>query len=392
MSQNDLVLANQAGAAFRADLNSALGALASLSSGATAPGTTYPFQLWQDTTANVLKIRNAANTAWIIVDSPADTTKRAIWLNGTEAVTIKSTGVGIAQTTPAHALDVNGDINVTGNFLINGTPLSFTIGANSISWGQLETAAANTVIGRPSSTSGDVSEIAIGANRLFGRGASGDIGPITLGTGLVFSGSALNADVGTTAGKLVQLDGSAKLPAVDGSQLTNLPNGLVLLENKGFVSTTSIDFNTGFDNTKYDNYLIVFGNSGGNSSSNFYLYTKDSASAGAYRTSGYTYNVDQNDLGTTTNSNSNSAGQIKLMQNGTFNTGHTGVGGEIRINSPATRRATFNWDMYFSSSTNNLKVSGGGSSGYQADITAIRLVNSTGNINGTFALYGVKKT
>ena len=35
----------------------------------------------------------------------------------------------------------------------------------------------------------------------------------------------VDGDVGTTAGKLVQLDGSAKLPAVDGSQLTNLPDG-----------------------------------------------------------------------------------------------------------------------------------------------------------------------
>ena len=32
-----------------------------------------------------------------------------------------------------------------------------------------------------------------------------------------------DADIGTTANKLVQLDGTAKLPAVDGSQLTNLP-------------------------------------------------------------------------------------------------------------------------------------------------------------------------
>src|SRR5690606_31526494 len=30
-------------------------------------------------------------------------------------------------------------------------------------------------------------------------------------------------DVGTTANKIVQLDGSARLPAVDGSQLQNLP-------------------------------------------------------------------------------------------------------------------------------------------------------------------------
>ena len=36
-------------------------------------------------------------------------------------------------------------------------------------------------------------------------------------------GTASAQNVGTSAGNVVQLDGSAKLPAVDGSQLTNLP-------------------------------------------------------------------------------------------------------------------------------------------------------------------------
>jgi formylglycine-generating enzyme required for sulfatase activity len=36
-------------------------------------------------------------------------------------------------------------------------------------------------------------------------------------------GTAATLDVGTTANKIVQLDGSGKLPALDGSQLTNLP-------------------------------------------------------------------------------------------------------------------------------------------------------------------------
>src|SRR6056300_697307 len=36
-------------------------------------------------------------------------------------------------------------------------------------------------------------------------------------------GTASAEDVGTSAGNVVQLDGSARLPAVDGSQLTNLP-------------------------------------------------------------------------------------------------------------------------------------------------------------------------
>jgi len=38
-------------------------------------------------------------------------------------------------------------------------------------------------------------------------------------------GTAALLTVGTAANNLVKLDGSAKLPAVDGSQLTNLPSG-----------------------------------------------------------------------------------------------------------------------------------------------------------------------
>jgi hypothetical protein len=37
-------------------------------------------------------------------------------------------------------------------------------------------------------------------------------------------GTAATQTVGTSANNVVQLDGSARLPAVDGSQLTNLPS------------------------------------------------------------------------------------------------------------------------------------------------------------------------
>lgn len=65
MSQNDFSIANADGATVRADLNSALQALASASAGLTEPGTTYQYQPWFDTTLNILKIRNGANTAWV---------------------------------------------------------------------------------------------------------------------------------------------------------------------------------------------------------------------------------------------------------------------------------------------------------------------------------------
>jgi hypothetical protein len=65
MAQHDYNIANQSGADFRADLNNALGAIATTNSGATEPSTTYAHQLWVDTSSNVLKIRNGTDSAWI---------------------------------------------------------------------------------------------------------------------------------------------------------------------------------------------------------------------------------------------------------------------------------------------------------------------------------------
>lgn len=58
---------NSGGTAYRTNINNILGALFSSSSGATAPTVTVGGQTWFDTTAGVLKVRNAANTDWITV-------------------------------------------------------------------------------------------------------------------------------------------------------------------------------------------------------------------------------------------------------------------------------------------------------------------------------------
>ena len=65
MSQHDLNIANQGFPATRADLNNALAALASNSSGTSEPSTTYANQLWYDTSNDLLKFRNEADSAWI---------------------------------------------------------------------------------------------------------------------------------------------------------------------------------------------------------------------------------------------------------------------------------------------------------------------------------------
>lgn len=69
MSQHDMNIANQGFPAFRADLNNALAALASLSSGASAPATPTQYQLWLDTAASPLVLKVYDGADWIALHS-----------------------------------------------------------------------------------------------------------------------------------------------------------------------------------------------------------------------------------------------------------------------------------------------------------------------------------
>lgn len=114
MSQHDFDIANQAGAAFRADLNNALVALAGLSSGTSEPTTTYAHQLWADTTSNLLKMRNAANNAWVTLGTIGSTYLGLIAASATATLTAGY------STTP-----YNAGTKSTGTFTPNETNGNF---------------------------------------------------------------------------------------------------------------------------------------------------------------------------------------------------------------------------------------------------------------------------
>ena len=69
MATHDYNLANASGSAFRSDLNNALAAIASNNSDLSDPATTFAFQWYVDTGDSTLKIRNAANNAYINVST-----------------------------------------------------------------------------------------------------------------------------------------------------------------------------------------------------------------------------------------------------------------------------------------------------------------------------------
>lgn len=139
MSQHDFDIANQTASNARADINNALKALASLSSGGTAPTTTYANMLWYDTTANIIKIRNEADSAWInlfyldqsgsqtqVFDDTkvVNTSGTQTGLIGDQAASAWTTGTGTTESlvSPAKvkaAIDANSPQDTWVNF--NGT-------------------------------------------------------------------------------------------------------------------------------------------------------------------------------------------------------------------------------------------------------------------------------
>ena len=67
MAQADGNVANGSGSAVRQDINNQLSAVFSNHSGTNAPTTTVPYQFWADTTTAQLKMRNAADSDWIVL-------------------------------------------------------------------------------------------------------------------------------------------------------------------------------------------------------------------------------------------------------------------------------------------------------------------------------------
>ena len=137
MSQHDLDIANQTFPATRTDLNNALQALGSTSSGTSAPSTTYANQLWYDTSNNYLYIRNEDNDANILIaelDQTNDTveyfksdsirTALIEFTDGDDAITIADGG----------GITTSGDATVTGNLSLGGsnTELRFMEGSNYV--------------------------------------------------------------------------------------------------------------------------------------------------------------------------------------------------------------------------------------------------------------------
>jgi len=112
VATHDYVVANGTGAAVRSDLNGALAAIVSNNSDTTEPTTTYAYMWWADTTNGLLKLRNAANSAWVTVGTLASAN-----LGLLDTATAASTYLALAGGTVTGALEIGS----AGSLVFEGT-------------------------------------------------------------------------------------------------------------------------------------------------------------------------------------------------------------------------------------------------------------------------------
>jgi hypothetical protein len=130
-----------------------------------------------------------------------------------------------------------------------GTAAALDVGTTALKVVQLDASAklpavdGSQLTNLPSapvtSVAGKTGAVTLTASDISGLATVATTGAYSDLSGKPTLGTAAALDVGTTALKVVQLDASAKLPAVDGSQLTNLPGGSLALDDLTDVTITT---------------------------------------------------------------------------------------------------------------------------------------------------------
>jgi len=127
VATHDYVISNGTGSAVRSDINGALAAIVSNNSGATEPATMYAYQWWADTTTGLLKIRNAANSAWVTIGTLASANLGLLPLAGGTMTGVLAVTAGTAALP---GIAVSGDSN-TGIYSPGADQIGIATGGTS---------------------------------------------------------------------------------------------------------------------------------------------------------------------------------------------------------------------------------------------------------------------
>jgi len=124
MAQHDYVIANASGATVRADINNMALAISSNNSGSSEPSTTYAYLWWLDTSANVLKLRNSANNAWITMPFSIGA-NNTVDINGGA---IDGTPIGASAASTGAFTTLNASGAITGTLATAAQPNITSVG------------------------------------------------------------------------------------------------------------------------------------------------------------------------------------------------------------------------------------------------------------------------
>lgn len=381
------IAANQSGVDYRTQDNSGKKAILNHHKGSIAPSYAEAGIIWLDDAATpwLLKIYDGAD--WIVLGAVNATANTVESYHG-------ASGLRIAN----HAADTG----AANAYVVAPSPSLTAYAAGQIV--MLKPANASTGAATINVSALGVKSIKLldGANPAAGALATTGVYALVYdGTNFVLLnpslGSAAYLNAGTASNQVVQLTAAAKLPAVDGSLLTNLSAGaLVFLSSATASNSASVVFAGGIDST-YDEYIFEISDVIPVTDGQDLYMTFSTDGGSSYLASNYAYAYAQvvagNPVGQVANG---SMTQIKVTDT-QDNAAGCSASLQLRLYNPA---GTSVWKKGFLSLTEFQDtasvmhmLTGAFANKTTSAINAVKFAYSSGNISsGKFYLYGVKKS
>lgn len=127
MSQEDYDIENQVFPDFRTDLNANLAAIVTNNSGLLEPIATFPYMLWADTTAGIMKQRDGSNTDWIELYNFSGSNTQIIYRDYISGGSIAAGATVDLAFATGKVVNINGNGGPITSFGTLSNGLSFTL-------------------------------------------------------------------------------------------------------------------------------------------------------------------------------------------------------------------------------------------------------------------------
>ncbi len=209
----------------------------------------------------------------------------------------------------------------------------------------------------------------------------------------------LQGTIGTAANNVVQLDGTAKLPAVDGSQLTGISTGggWTPIASQTLSADSEKAFTTGITDT-YQMYRFIGIISDMTADASGLKMTISDDTGSSYKSSGYDYAyTGYTHAGETKSTNDASAADIRVIENYDTDSACPFFFDVTGINLRTTNQILFKTEaVWFQNVTTNHVQRSIGSGRYggalSASVDAIKFAPSSGTFTGNIYMLGMKLT